>query len=145
MNQNVWGPPMWLFLHTTTFNYPLQPTQEEKDRYKSFFYELQHILPCKYCRNNYRRNLKETPIRLYSRKDMVEWLIDLHNEVNLQNGKRPYTYDEVIKMYETMFKKQLILTSADQPRIVETSDYSTITVVVISLLLIATYLLWRRY
>lgn len=111
MNQNVWGPHAWFFLHTISFNYPLNPSAEDKLRYKSFFYDLQHILPCKYCRNNYRKKLKETPIRLDSRKDLVEWLIDIHNEVNAQNGKKPLTYEQVKINFEKHYQKPIRIDS----------------------------------
>ena len=114
MNQNVWGPHLWFFLHTLTFNYPFQPTDEKKQSTKAFFYDLQHMLPCSYCRGNYKRNLKETPIQLDSRKEMVYWLIDLHNEVNGQTGKKSMSYDQVIKLYEGAYQKALRLTENDR-------------------------------
>ena len=54
MNQKIWGPGLWLFLHTLTFNYPIDPSKDDKMRMKRFFYSLGDILPCKYCRENYR-------------------------------------------------------------------------------------------
>ena len=30
MLTSVWGPPMWHFLHTMSFNYPVNPTAEDK-------------------------------------------------------------------------------------------------------------------
>jgi hypothetical protein len=44
----IWGPPMWHFLHTMSFNYPVNPTQEDKEHYRDFVLSLQHVLPCKY-------------------------------------------------------------------------------------------------
>ena len=38
MDPKIWGPPGWLFLHTITFNYPTNPTEEDKKYYKNFFY-----------------------------------------------------------------------------------------------------------
>lgn len=113
MNQNVWGPHAWFFLHSITMNYPFNPSEEQKQRTKSFFYDAQHMLPCKYCRDNYKRNLKETPIRLENRQEIVHWLIDLHNEVNGQTGKRHYSYDEVLKIYEKAYNKRIPLTESD--------------------------------
>ena len=34
MDPKIWGPPGWLFLHTLTFNYPNNPTKEEKETTK---------------------------------------------------------------------------------------------------------------
>ena len=51
-------------------------------------------------------NLKKYPIdpALENRELLVKWLIDIHNEVNKKNFKRIYTYDEVIKKYENLYK-----------------------------------------
>lgn len=109
MNQNIWGPNFWFCLHTITFNYPLEPTKEDKLNYYNFFYHLGRVLPCSYCQKNYRRNFKEMPIKLNNRKDLVYWLIDFHNEVNGKEGKRHYTYSEIIKEYEKKFGKEIKL------------------------------------
>ena len=52
MLTTIWGPNMWHYLHTLSFNYPIQPTAENKKYYKQFVLNLQYTLPCKYCRNN---------------------------------------------------------------------------------------------
>lgn len=31
MLTTVWGPAMWHYLHTMSFNYPINPTQENKN------------------------------------------------------------------------------------------------------------------
>ena len=35
MLTSVWGPSMWHYLHTMSFNYPVNPTNEEKKNYKN--------------------------------------------------------------------------------------------------------------
>lgn len=52
MLTSVWGPSMWHFLHIMSFNYPNNPTNEDKKHYKDFILSLRDILPCKYCRIN---------------------------------------------------------------------------------------------
>ena len=56
MLTSVWGPSMWHYLHTMSFNYPVKPTPEDKKHYKEFILSLQHVLPCKYCRINLKKN-----------------------------------------------------------------------------------------
>ena len=34
MVTNVWGPSLWHVLHTISFNYPVNPTEEQKQQYK---------------------------------------------------------------------------------------------------------------
>ena len=31
MLTSVWGPVFWFFLHTMSFNYPVKPTEENKN------------------------------------------------------------------------------------------------------------------
>ena len=65
----VWGPSMWHYLHIMSFNYPVKPTDEDKKYYKEFVLNLQHVLPCKYCRQNLTNNLKSNPLTMTTMKD----------------------------------------------------------------------------
>ena len=38
MLTSVWGPSMWHYLHTMSFNYPVKPTPEEKNIIKNLFF-----------------------------------------------------------------------------------------------------------
>jgi hypothetical protein len=111
MNQNLWGPQLWFFLHTISFNYPLEPKNEDKEKMVSFLYGLQAVIPCKICRDHFKRNLAESPPKLDSRKDFAEWMIDAHNEVNGRTGKKILTYDEAIGIWEQKIGKRINLTS----------------------------------
>ena len=62
MNVNEWGPGGWVFLHTTTFNYPLNPCEEDKQLIKKFFDSVKNILPCKYCRDSFKIYTKYIPV-----------------------------------------------------------------------------------
>ena len=53
MVTSIWGPPMWHYLHTMSFNYPVNPTNEDKKHYKEFFITLQYVLPCVGCKKSY--------------------------------------------------------------------------------------------
>ena len=61
---SVWGPSAWHVLHTMSFNYPIDPTFEQKEYYRDFILNLKHILPCKYCRINLTENLKQIPLTI---------------------------------------------------------------------------------
>ena len=39
----VWGPTFWHTLHTISFNYPVNPTDEQKQQYRDYILSLQHI------------------------------------------------------------------------------------------------------
>lgn len=100
----VWGPPLWHSLHTISFNYPVNPTREQKQQYYAFFTSLQWVLPCKYCRDNFKKNLETLPLDSYalsSRHTFSKWLYDMHNLVNKNLGKPiTLTFDQVRNRYE---------------------------------------------
>ena len=111
MNQNIWGSHLWFSLHTISFAYPIKPTITDQNNYKNFFVSLQNVIPCSVCQRNYKRHLLEHPIdkHLNSRKDLVYWLIDIHNMVNSEIGKKFMSYDVVIKKYENVYQKDLLI------------------------------------
>jgi hypothetical protein len=100
----IWGPPMWHSLHTITFNYPNNPTKEQKKQYLKFFTNIKDVLPCKYCRENYTKNLTIHPLNthvLKNRETLSRWLFEIHEEINTKLGKKSYlTYEEVRDRYE---------------------------------------------
>ena len=49
MLTTVWGPGMWHFLHTTSFNYPVNPTEKQRKDYRNFVLSLRNVLPCGKC------------------------------------------------------------------------------------------------
>ena len=61
MLTSVWGPSMWHYMHTMSFNYPVKPSRADKKHYKNFILSLQYVLPCRYCRENLTKNLKALP------------------------------------------------------------------------------------
>jgi hypothetical protein len=107
-NTNIWGPSAWNFLHTITFNYPNNPTYNDKENYKNFFNNLGFILPCEICKYNYNIHLKTYPISNYlnTKEDLVKWLIIIHNEVNKLHNKPIKSYNEVIKYYINLYNNK---------------------------------------
>lgn len=104
MLTSVWGPPMWHFLHTMSFNYPVNPTVEDKKHYSNFIYDLRYVLPCKYCRINLTSNLKANPLldcHLKSRETFSKFIYRLHEIVNKRLGKKSgLSYCDVRERYE---------------------------------------------
>jgi hypothetical protein len=104
MLTTVWGPGMWHFLHTMSFNYPIKPTHEQKEEYRNFIISLQDVLPCKYCRQNLHKNFKTFPLRMChmaSRDTFSRYVYRLHEIVNKLLGKTSkLTYCDVRERYE---------------------------------------------
>jgi hypothetical protein len=104
MLTTVWGPSMWHFLHTMSFNYPINPTTDDKKHYREFMLSLQYILPCKYCRQNLTKNYKAFPLRssdMANRDSFSRYVYKLHEMVNkLLKKKSGLSYCDVRERYE---------------------------------------------
>ena len=104
MLTTVWGPGMWHFLHTMSFNYPVHPTKSQKVQYRNFILNLQHVLPCKHCRDNLTKNFKTFPLRMCdmeNRDAFSKYVYRLHEIVNKMLGKSSkLTYCDVRERYE---------------------------------------------
>jgi hypothetical protein len=104
MLTSIWGPPMWHFLHTMSFNYPVCPTAEQKKQYRDFILQLRHVLPCGKCRENLTQNLKKLPpvARHFASRDAFSrYIYHLHETVNTMLGKKSgLTFEEVRYRYE---------------------------------------------
>ena len=85
MMTKIWGPLQWTFLHIMSFNYPVNPTIEDKKHYRDYVLNLRYILPCKYCRINLKTNLKQLPITsevMKCRDTFSRYVYNLHELVN---------------------------------------------------------------
>jgi hypothetical protein len=104
MLTTVWGPAQWHFLHTMSFNYPVNPTAEDKKHYRDYILNLRYILPCKYCRINLANNLKKKPLQMChmaNRETFSRYIYELHETVNrMLNKKSNLTYCDVRERYE---------------------------------------------
>ena len=104
MVTSVWGPPLWHFIHTVSFNYPVKPTCADKKYYKNFIMSLKYVLPCHYCRDNLINNLKVLPltcIDLKNRDAFSRWVFKLHELVNTMLGKKSgLRYCDIRDRYE---------------------------------------------
>jgi hypothetical protein len=104
MLTTVWGPPMWHYLHTMSFNYPVNPTMDDKHNYRNFVLNLRNVLPCKYCRINLKTNLKQMPLTMSVMKDresFSRYIYELHELVNRMLKKSSgLSYCDVRERYE---------------------------------------------
>jgi hypothetical protein len=104
MITSVWGPPLWHYLHTMSFNYPVNPTSEDKIYYRSFISNLKHVLPCKYCRINLKTNFKQLPLKncdMKNRETFSKYVYNLHELVNKMLKKTSnLSYCDVRERYE---------------------------------------------
>ena len=100
----VWGPIFWTALHIISFNYPINPTKEDKLHYRDYVLNLQYVLPCKYCRINLRNNLSKNPLKMSDMKNrdsFSRYIYNLHETINkLLNKTSNLTYNDIRERYE---------------------------------------------
>jgi len=115
---SVWGPMLWSYLHTMSFNYPNEPTAENKKHYRDFVLNLRHVMPCKFCRMNLVKNLKDLPLtmeHMKNRETFSKYIYNLHELVNkMLNKQSGLTYEDVRDRYENFrsrctIEKQVIV------------------------------------
>jgi len=99
MPPQIWGPIFWATLHIASLGYSDQPTERQKKNVIAFYESMVDVLPCPICRNHYEQNLEEMPIKdaVNNRMDLIHWVFTMHNRVNVQLGKREYSFDEFVE------------------------------------------------
>lgn len=111
MITKIWGPAGWVFLHSVTFGFPIQPTEDDKEVYLRWFRDTGRVLPCVYCKRSYLNFIQtgdtvldESVVR--SRDALTHWLYRLHNRVNDKLGVTYLiTYEEFRDLYESFRAK----------------------------------------
>lgn len=100
----IWGPSAWHFIHTMSFNYPVNPSVQDKIHYREYILNLVNVLPCGKCRKNLKENFKKLPLKkmhMISRNTFSRYVYDLHELVNHMLGKKSgLTYEQVKERYE---------------------------------------------
>jgi len=102
INSDFWGSSGWKLLHYITLSYPDNPTAIDKKNMKNFFASFQTVIPCKTCATNFKKHMTKYPLTdniLSSRRNLVHWLIDIHNEVNKLLGKPILSYAKALSLY----------------------------------------------
>lgn len=94
-----WGPYTWYLLHM------LSLTWEKKyiKYYIDFFKLIAKTIPCYICSINFKNKILYPRYSIKkncsSKEIMIEWLINLHNSVNIKYNQKIYTINEVMKLY----------------------------------------------
>jgi len=112
MLTSVWGPTVWFTLHTISFNYPINPDIETKKNYRNYVLSLQNVLPCRYCRENLKKNFEKLPLTMANMKNrdaFSRYIYNLHEVVNEMLGKKSgLSYEDVRDMYENFRSRCLV-------------------------------------
>lgn len=103
MQTAIFGPVFWTAIHLVSFNYPVNPSEQQKIDYENWLHATGRVLPCSHCRNNFEKNFEaaKTPDFLDNRDTFSRFCYRLHDNVNRMIGKKsPHTFNEVRDIYE---------------------------------------------
>ena len=106
MLPNIWGPSLWNYLHLLSISYPDNPTNEHKINMKKFLKYLGLTLPCDICKGHYFPFMTEKRVNkgIESKKDLMELIWSLHNNVNHINNKPIIDFNDFLAQYDEIVK-----------------------------------------
>ena len=105
----IWGPVMWESIHCVAFGYPVNPTVTQKRKYKEYFLNLGHVLPCSLCQTSYNFFINDKNSDTFlsdnvfkSRLTLAKWVFNLHNRVNKKlNVNYKISFEDFVNKYES--------------------------------------------
>lgn len=102
-NPELWGPHLWAYLHYAAANYPEKPTVDNIKEMTEWLCSLPVTIPCENCSKHYRSYIEENKSRLTAicadKNSLFNFLVDIHNKVNAQNGKVEMSYSDAKALY----------------------------------------------
>lgn len=109
---NEWAPKTWLILHTLSLKAGRQTNplfqRDEMLAWENVLKKTGSMLPCSECKGHYivwvqerKAELNEFPKLSYGvQTEFVRrWFFNLHNDINLRQGKPVLSYDAFLTMY----------------------------------------------
>ena len=105
INSNIWGPKGWFFLDSIILSYPMNPSFDDKKKFKEFFTLVSEMLPCAKCRHHYSDFITKFPLNdqiLSSKNKLINWFLKLHNNIRLNFQDKS---EITLKDYYTYYSK----------------------------------------
>jgi hypothetical protein len=137
INPKIWGPFFWKTFHLSTFGYPKEPNDLDKETYKLFYETFMKILPCNKCSQSSQKMLNDDLIKaLESRDDLIKWGYNFHNGVNAKLEIKPLNF-------ETFMKDMEMLKSGNGYKNI--TKFTFIFTFTFTFILVILYLLFKHY
>ena len=89
-------------MHIVSLGAPASPSAEEQAGIRAFYESLQVVIPCPVCREHYKQALVAMPIRLQSRAELIEWVYEIHNYINVELGKPSLSWEGFIAHMQSL-------------------------------------------
>lgn len=94
-----WGTPTWYFFHTFAEHMTDELYQKHSKEICNFYVSICKNLPCEYCTKHASQYVGRSlnPQNVPTRKQLMYYLFDFHNSVNVRNGKDIFNDYDIYK------------------------------------------------
>lgn len=93
------GRASWKLFHTILAQYPVKPTENERETLSSYIYLFSRVYPCGQCAEHFQKMLKKYPPQTSSREAASQWGCFVHNVVNERLKKPIFDCNEISDKY----------------------------------------------
>lgn len=108
INANVWGPKAWYKFHMEAMNYSNHPTKYDIQKIIYFYQKIfPEYITCQSCRQDYFRMIRICPIRPYTKNNLFNWTVDIHNIVNVKLGKLEMSYSQAFQIWNRLYQSNI--------------------------------------
>jgi len=102
------GKNIWDTMILVALGYPENPTSDDVDKFRSYYFLQGNVLPCPKCSFNFNKHLEKYPLNnnvFYSKYNILMWIFNLKNEVNDLVGKREIPFYDFMTYVRKIGKK----------------------------------------
>jgi hypothetical protein len=108
LDPTIWGPSMWMFLHTTAMTYPHHPNAVTKKKYYEFLQNIPLFIPVEEMSSYFSQLMDKYPVSPYldNRESLIRWMHFIHNKINQKLEKKQITLEEFYASYYRAYQSK---------------------------------------
>jgi hypothetical protein len=111
MSKKDWGNISWILMHSLAQKIGENKFLDSKQILIKIIFDICNNLPCPDCREHASKLLKTSNInKISNRKELISFLCEFHNIVNVKLKKPKKNIDEVEKLYSTAKINIIVIT-----------------------------------
>lgn len=95
-----WGPRQWYWYHRMSYNAPEKCSLPVQKDYLESLVLMTKLLPCMDCYDHFNKICQNKKIDFNTRENMIDWFIDVHNQVNKRLGKPNFSRENANELYQ---------------------------------------------
>jgi len=110
MNKQAWGNATWYLFHTLAYKLKPEYENEVKELFKQIV-NICHHLPCPECKDHAVQFLNKVNISIVtsSKENLINFLWDFHNIVNIKTKTSYFNKDEMLELYSKANTQRIVM------------------------------------